>query len=222
MTVSVIIPAHNEEEYLEMCLKSVLNQTEKASEIIVVDNNSTDKTAEIAKKYNVKLVRELKQGISYSRNKGFNSAKSDIIARCDADVLVPKNWIKKIKAHFKKEDIDGLSGIATFFDDPLNTNISTKRYMDLMKVVLNGKETMIGPNMAITKKMWKKVKNEVCLDNKLVHEDIDLAIHISKAGGLIKRDNNLVVQVSARRWLSNPRSGFIEYPTRLIKTLRNH
>lgn len=222
MTISVVIPAHNEEEFLEMCLKSVINQVEKADEIIVVDNNSTDKTAEIARKYKVKLVSETKQGISYARNKGFNSAKSDIIARCDADVKVPKDWIKKIKANFENHKIDALSGIASFFDDPLNTNITTKQYMDLMRVMLNGKETMIGPNMALTKEIWNKVKDGVCLDNKLVHEDMDLAIHIAKVGGKIRRDNSLVVEVSARRWLNNPRSGFIEYPARVIKTLRNH
>lgn len=217
-----MIPAFNEEVYIEDCLKSLKNQKEKADEIIVVDNNSSDKTVEIAKKFKVRIVKEPRQGISYARNKGFNAAKYEIIARCDADTRVPKNWIGKIKRDFIKYQADCVTGIATFFDDPLNTKISTKKYMDFMKVVLNGQETLFGPNMALKRRIWQKIRNKVCLDNRLVHEDIDLGIHIVHAGGKIVRDNSLVVQVSARRWLKNPRSGFMEYPARVIKTLKTH
>src|SRR3989344_7281398 len=192
MKVSVVIPAFNEEKYIGNCLRSVANQSEKPDEIIVVDNNSKDRTVEIAKKFKVKVLSETKQGISYARNKGFNSAKYETIARCDADSIVPKNWIKKIKKGFQKHTaIDGLTGIAIFFDDPLNTRISTKQYMDFMKIILNGDETLFGPNMAIKKKIWNKVKRDLCLDNKAVHEDIDLGIHINKIGGKIIRDNSL-------------------------------
>ena len=58
--ISVIIPVFNEEKFLPRCLESLKNQKFKYFEIIVVDNNSTDKTAEIAKKFNVILVSEKK------------------------------------------------------------------------------------------------------------------------------------------------------------------
>jgi len=58
--ISVIIPVFNEEKFLPRCLESLKNQKFKDFEIIVVDNNSTDKTAEIAKKFNVILVSEKK------------------------------------------------------------------------------------------------------------------------------------------------------------------
>jgi len=74
--------------------------------------------------------------------------------------------------------------------------------------------------MIISKNMWEKVKNKVCLDDKMVHEDLDLAIHVNKYGGIIGYDPTLVVQSSGRRIKNNFYSFFIEYPTRLIKTLR--
>lgn len=188
----------------------------------MVDNNSTDDTSKIAKKYKVRVIFEPKQGISFARNAGFDAAKYDIILRCDADTRIPQDWVKKVKADFEKWKVDAVAGIATLFDNPLKTNISTKKYMDIMKIILNGQETLLGPNMAVTKKIWQKVRDEVCMDNDEVHEDIDLGIHILRVGGKIKRDNHLTVEVSARRWLSNPRSGFIEYPTRIFKTLKKH
>ena len=62
--ISVVIPAYNEEKYIENCLKSLLSQEEMPDEIIVVDNNSTDQTSKIVKKYPVTLISEKKKSNS--------------------------------------------------------------------------------------------------------------------------------------------------------------
>src|SRR4030066_1341650 len=116
MKVSVVIPAFNEEKFIGKCLASVVNQDVPADEIIVINNNSTDKTEAIIKKFGVKIINEKVQGMTPARNRGFNSAKYEIIARCDADTEVPKNWIKIIKNNFKKGGIDALTG-PVFFND---------------------------------------------------------------------------------------------------------
>ncbi len=73
--ISVVIPAYNEENYIEACLKSLRNQkTNVPYEIVVCDNNSTDRTVEIAKKYADKVVYERRQGIGYARNKGVSAS----------------------------------------------------------------------------------------------------------------------------------------------------
>lgn len=222
MKVSVIIPAYNEGKYLGNCLRSLQNQAEKPSEVIVIDNNCTDSTVKIAKKFNAQIVKEKSQGIAYARSKGFNSAEYEIIARCDADAVVPTDWIQKIKQNFTGDKIDALTGPAYFYDFPFNTSFYFIAVFDFVNLVLGGKETLNGPNMAITKKIWHKIKSTVCLDDTKVHEDLDLALHIHKEGGIIKRDNSLVVGVSARRMKNNPLSAFGEYPVRGIKTLFNH
>jgi len=121
MKVSVVIPVYNEEKYIERCLESLQNQQEKADEIIIVNNNSTDKTYDLAKKYPVTIIREPIQGITFARNRGFNTARGDIIARSDADTIIPSDWIKKIKANFQKNKIDALGGTCIFYDFPLQT-----------------------------------------------------------------------------------------------------
>ncbi|HSW98193.1 MAG TPA: glycosyltransferase family A protein [Candidatus Saccharimonadales bacterium] len=109
MKVSVIIPVYNEEAYIHACLESVINQKEPADEIIVVDNNSIDNTPTIAKAFpEVKIVKEAKQGMIPARNKGFNSAKYEIIAKIDADTRVSPDWIQRIKKNFQDESIIGV------------------------------------------------------------------------------------------------------------------
>lgn len=84
-----------------------------------MDNNSSDKSVEIAKRFQVKVVQELNQGITPARNKGFNTAQYPIIARTDADALVPKDWIKRIKYNFiEDKDLVALSGPAKFREIP--------------------------------------------------------------------------------------------------------
>lgn len=222
MTVSVVIPIYNEENYIAKCLESLKKQQLKADEVIVVNNNCRDKTVKIAKEYNVTIVNESKQGITYARNKGFNFAKGDIIAKCDADTILPSNWIKKIKRNFLKYPIDALTGPAYFYDLPSTSTLFFTSVLDLIKLILQGNETLNGFNMAITKKFWHKVKPVLCMGDNNVHEDLDLAIHIIEKKGLIRRDKSLIVGTSARRLKYNPLSGLGEYPVRGIKTVWNH
>jgi hypothetical protein len=85
-------------------------------------------------------------------------------------------------------------------------------------LVSKGKKYLTGANMALTKEIWEIVKDKVNLDDKKVHEDIDLSLKIFKAGGIIGFDDDLVVRFSARRLVKNPSSFFFEYPARIVKT----
>jgi glycosyltransferase involved in cell wall biosynthesis len=225
MKVSLIIPVFNEEKYITLCLESLEKQIEKPNEIIIVDNNCTDNTINIVKKYKkilpIKIVKEKKKGVVFARNKGFSKAKGDILARCDADSILPKNWIKKIKEDFSKNKIDGLTGPIIFYDFFLKTSFFSKIYLILMKILQKG-ETLLGPNMAISKKIWEKIKKEVCFDEKNIHEDIDLSLHILKNNGKIIYDFNLIVYASSRRITKTPWIFFLNYPWRLIKNLVSH
>ncbi len=95
--ISVVIPAYNEEDYIETCLKSLRNQkTSVPYEIIVCDNNSTDRTVEIAKKYADKVVHEERQGIGYARNKGVSASVGEYIVNTDADTVFAPNFIDEV------------------------------------------------------------------------------------------------------------------------------
>jgi len=221
MKVSVVIPAYNEEKYIGLCLQSLSRQLEMADEIIVVNNNSTDQTAKIAKSFKVTVIDEPQRGITFARNSGFNHAQYPIIARCDADSILPNDWIKRIKSNFEGK-IDALTGPVIFCDLPIHIALSTKLYFFIVKAIQGFKNPLMGPNMVLTQEIWAKVKNEVCLQDHLVHEDIDLAIHINRAGGRIVFDPNLIIRVSGRRITNDPLSFFWEYPIRFVKTVLYH
>jgi glycosyltransferase involved in cell wall biosynthesis len=224
MKVSVVIPAYNEEKLLPLCLESLKRQTVLPDEVIVVDNNCIDRSVEIAKSYGVTVIREKKQGMSYARNAGFNAAQCDVIARCDADSILRPDWIERIKSNFEKKKIVSLSGPGLFYD--LGTNKTLKKIPKLMHTmvffkssrVILGHNIMFGSNYALTKDAWMKVKDEVCIDDANVHEDMDMAVHLSKYGK-IAYDRKLVVDVSSRR--VRQLKSYVDYPTRWYKTLKH-
>ncbi|MFA9289062.1 MAG: glycosyltransferase family 2 protein [Weeksellaceae bacterium] len=220
MKVSVVIPVFNEEKYLKNCLESICNQEITADEIIVVDNNSTDKSVEIAKEFPVRIVHEAEQGMIAARNRGFNEAKYEIIARTDADVTVPRTWIKTIKHMFDTQEIDAFSG-PIVYDLPFQTSNSALLFLSTSKILF-GHNILLGPNMILKKSAWNQVKDEVCLDDNEVHEDIDMSIHLDQHHLKIEVDPKFVVKSSSRRIREKPWSFFLEYPYRVMKTIRHH
>ena len=95
--VSIVMPAYNEEESLVQTLASLCNnETNRAVEIIVVNNNSKDKTEELAKRCGVTCIFQSIQGIAPTRNMGLSSARGKYILNADADTLYPKDWIEEM------------------------------------------------------------------------------------------------------------------------------
>lgn len=119
MKISVIIPAHNEEEYVGKCISSVLrNNPNNILEILVVDNASSDHTKEIASEFpGVKVVREDKKGISYARQKGFEESKGDILCYIDADSHVPEDFFGKVLDLFSSYPKASIISGPFFYDD---------------------------------------------------------------------------------------------------------
>lgn len=104
--LSVVISAYNSEDKIIDCLESVVNL---ADEIIFVDNSSTDKTADIAKKYTQKVfIRENSLMLNISKNFGFGKASSEWILSLDSDERVTKELSKEIRAIIgKNTDVSG-------------------------------------------------------------------------------------------------------------------
>lgn len=222
MKISVVIPAYNEEKIIRKTLGFIQKQTYQPYEIIVVDNNSTDKTAEMARSMGVTVVEEHVQGLTPARNTGFNAAKGEIIARTDADTQVPPNWLEMIEEAFKKDTkLVGLSGPILYFDLNVGQIAPLIQIYSQTCKLLYGCECMIGPNFAIRKSAWKKIKDEVCMDDNRVHEDIDLSIHISTVGK-VRFDKSLIVRTSGRRIKKNPASFFFGYATKHLPMIKRH
>src|SRR4051812_1211839 len=87
--ISVVIPVKDDAEMLERCLRGIQNQRRPADEIIVVDNASTDDTLAVARRFGARVVREDRPGITAAASAGYDIARGELIARCDADSVVP-------------------------------------------------------------------------------------------------------------------------------------
>lgn len=114
MKFSFIIPALNEEDYIEECILSIKRQLEKGDEIIVVDNGSKDKTVAIAEGLGAKVVKESQKGISHARNKGAKVAKGDILAFVDSDMVLSRKWLAEAKKSFSNPRTDVVVGLNIF------------------------------------------------------------------------------------------------------------
>ena len=186
-----------------------MHQTSSADEIIVIDNNCIDRTVKIALLYpGVRVVKETQQGMIPARNRGFEEAQHEIMARIDSDTIVMPNWIETLRRTFENYEVDAVTGPCFFYDVPKKyrkhaQKIHALTYFGGTKVFF-GYETLFGSNMAITKQIWGRIKNAICDDEQKVHEDQDLAIHIHDAGGKIRFEHELLGSISSRRFRTDP------------------
>lgn len=119
MRISVVIPAYNEERYIWPCLQSILMfKNPDLHEVIVIDNASTDRTAELAEKFpGVRVVREMRKGTSFARQRGLDEATGDYVAFIDADSMIPAHWFTIAKHVFSEDpDLVCLSGPYIYHD----------------------------------------------------------------------------------------------------------
>jgi glycosyltransferase involved in cell wall biosynthesis len=112
--ISVIIPAYNEERFLPRCIASLRRAAEcyrrergGTIEIIVVDNNSTDRTAQVARELGARLVEEPINNIARARNAGARVARGRFLAFCDADNEVNERLLCEIHDHLSRGDVIG-------------------------------------------------------------------------------------------------------------------
>jgi glycosyltransferase involved in cell wall biosynthesis len=101
--ISVIIPVYNGEEFISRCIEALLNMdypSDKFEIIIIVDNNSTDGTTEVVRRYPVRYIFESIKGPSAARNTGAKAVRENILAFTDVDVIVEKNWLFEIEKNF--------------------------------------------------------------------------------------------------------------------------
>lgn len=224
LTLSLIIPAYNEEHYIRSCLDAVAAQTRMPDEVVVVDNNSTDATAEIAASYDfVRVVKEKNQGRGHARSRGFDEATSDILGRIDVDSVLATDWCERVINTFEKRGIDGLTGLGQIAILPRiqwpKSVLWSWMYMQ-WAVIFSGFDMMWGANMAITRQAWQKVRTEVCNDDAQVHEDQDVSLCMLSHGMRIQRDNALVMQTDGQTFHYFPK--LVYYTSLRFRTIGRH
>ena len=129
--VSVVMPVYNGEKYLRVAVDSILNQTFKDFEFIVINDGSTDRTQEILESYHdrrIIMIHQEHMGLTKSLNKGIALAKGKYIARQDADDISMPERLKKQFEFLENHEIVALLGTAAKIIDERGNYIHTREY----------------------------------------------------------------------------------------------
>lgn len=214
IAVSIVVPAYNEEKYLSLALQSLTGlQTKKTFEVLVVDNNSSDNTAKVAKdfqdKLHIKVILEKKQGRGAARKRGFDEAKGQVIVSLDADTKVYPDWLDSLT--------DPLQGgvVATTTSCKItDCSILTNAIFNfiqptamVMYRIFSGHYWLSGFSFAILKSVYEKSNG---FDPSLqAQEDLDLSFRVARLGKI--KFINKPVTFSGRRFKTGLLVGFYDY-----------
>jgi glycosyltransferase involved in cell wall biosynthesis len=203
-----------------------------AHEIIVVDNRSTDGTRAAAEamqgafpEAHIRLLRQdAEQGITPTRNAGFDAVTGDVIGRIDSDSMIEPDWVEQVQLAFSTGELDAASGPVEYYDMPLRSfgHYADDSVRKLQVKLADDFVFLFGSNMALTTKAWLAVREEVCPDREdVMHEDLDLAVHLALKDLKIGYVSAMVAGVSARRMDSDPQD-FLFYAKRFERTYAAH
>lgn len=191
--ISIIIPVYNCEDYLYVCLKSVLKQTYSEFEVICVNDCSTDSSLEILD-YFAKIDDRIKifnngknRGSSYSRNIGLKHAKGDYIFFLDSDDWISFNTLEELSKNAKSNDSDLVFyklarfndrkfiltqpafDLSSYFDKNTDFNNFSFTYKDIKYHVIN---TSFAPYLKLYKKSFLDNYDDFTFPEGLIYEDV--------------------------------------------------
>lgn len=208
MTISVVIPAYNEEKYIPATLESVKKLTRQPDEIIVIDGGSTDRTKEIAQQHGARVITVPHRGIGFARQKGLEAASGDIIAFTDSDTIVPTDWLTKIEETLSRKGVVAVYG-PYVVDRGWALYVIFSNYVQpyiWLFLQFIGLPIAPGQNTAFLRQKGLDVGGYPI--NFKAAEDIEMILRLRKAGKVVYRFDNRVLS-SARRgsegWALIPR-----------------
>jgi glycosyltransferase involved in cell wall biosynthesis len=195
--VSVVIPAYNEELLIGKTLET-LKQQDYAHpyEIVVCDNNSTDRTGEIAMSMGAKVVVEKNKGTRFAYDRGMRESSGDLILVTNADTRLPKNWISSIVKAYEDPNVVGVGTKVKFYGAPKYVNALLQSMQ-----VLNPKQAMWGVSLSCRRSVYEKVGGFNHGVN--TNEDAVFTLLIEKFGK-VKILQDVVVEMDGRRFSGGP------------------
>lgn len=225
LRLSLVIPVFNEAHHILACLKAVESQTCMPFEVIVVDNNCTDNTVELAQAFSfVRIITENRQGRGWARSAGFDAARGEIIGRIDADSVIAIDWVQRVLFHFTNHpDVYGITGLAKTAIVPriksFKSTLFPRAYFWFVHASFRT-ITMWGANMAVRRSGWLQVRTEVCNDDAIVHEDQDISMEFAALGLKLVQDNVLLICTEGQSYNYLPK--MVHYLMLERSTLKRH
>ncbi len=208
MKLAFVIPAYNEEALIGQCVESVVAEVRRSGrdcEIVVVNNNSTDRTAEIAARAGARVIDEPQKGIVSARDGGFRATTAELVANIDGDTMVPPGWLDVVFEEFEKNPrLVCLSGPYVYYDLGLGHRFIVGMFYGLTTLIywinhylLRVGSVVQGGNFVLKREAWIKAggfNREI----KFYGEDTDVAVRLSKVGK-VKFTHRLKMKTSGRR-----------------------
>lgn len=197
--ISIIIPIYNTQEYLSRCLESVINQTYKNLEIILINDGSTDNSLSICEKYKSKdnrivLLNQQNSGQALARNSALDMVKGDYIAFIDSDDWVSLDYIQALYNHVFSYSAD----IA------ISATVGCNKQIKAAKIILNNISIFDNNNSIMKAFLSKQLSSMACgslISRKLIdnyrfrnfiaYEDLDFFYKIYSQAQIIVKDNNV-------------------------------
>ncbi|RBP99807.1 glycosyltransferase [Bifidobacterium xylocopae] len=233
LTVSVVVPAWNEEERIADCILNATTQSVAPLEVLVVDNHSTDRTAQIVRDFidahpdtPVRLLhQDAEQGLIPTRNFGLDQARGQVLGRIDADCMLRPNWVQVVGSLFERDpQAMGATGPVAYYDMP-GKEIGLKGDNRVRRSVYradDGQYLLFGSNMALRSSAWSAIRGEVCRDKAdIMHEDVDVSLHLIDHGFKTVYCKEMNAGISARR-MDTSFASFRRYMQRFKNTFDAH
>lgn len=199
---SVVIPTLNEEDYIPRLLQSLVLQTYRSFEVIIVDADSRDGTLKIVGSYRtpfpLQLVRSQSKNVGYQRNLGAKKARGEYVLFFDADITIPKNFFFQLYKSLRKKSVDfATTTIVTYSKnilDQLSVWITNLLFYVLLKL---GKPLMGGTNLIFKPEAFHQLGG---FDKNVVHaEDLDLVRRAGQMGFKGEFFTHIFYVISLRR-----------------------
>ena len=189
-----------------------------------MDNNSDDESAEVARRHGVHLITELMPGIPAAAAAGYDAAVGEVIARCDADCLLPADWLQRIGSEFREyPGLGALTGPGSFYGLPrLKGFLLSRLYMDSYFLAVGAAMAhfpLFGSNLAIRRSCWMAIAPTIHRADPEMHDDICLSLHLGLTYR-IRYMGGLKVGISPRALAGRPQVQ--QRFRRAFHTLRAH
>ena len=208
MTISVIVCAHDEERFIAACLHSLLAQTRLPDEIIVIDNASRDRTADVARAIpSVRVVDEPRKGLVIARERARHEARGDLLVYVDADCRAPIWWLARIASRFeRKPHLVAVSGNYRFYDWDWWGRTLIRAYdftlgpatHFLVKYVLRAGVVFYGGNFAVRREALARIGG-FDISIEFHGEDTNIGRRLFAAGS-VELAHDCYLYTSARRY----------------------
>ena len=193
MHISVVVPVHNGANQIGACLEALSYQAipRDTYEVIVVDDGSTDDTAQIVRRYPVRLLSQTRQGAAAARNRGLSAAQGDLVLFTDSDCEPTPNWIEQMCAPFEDPQMSGVKGVYRTRQESLVARFVQLEYEDKYNRMARDQyiDFVDTYSAGYRRNVLRKV--DAFDTSFLIDEDQELSFRLAKAG------HKLIFQPSA-------------------------